>query len=100
MLMTHQPYPPEFREQMVKLVCSGRPSQEPAREFEPSGQSIRNRVGQADRDDNRSHDGLTSTEREELRRHPYRDNLRNPEQRGRPVPRALHSSRRVSCMRR
>ena len=39
-----------------------------AREFEPSAQSIRNRVGQADRDEGRSHDGLTNAEREELRR--------------------------------
>ena len=35
---------------------------------EPSAQSIRNWVVQADRDDGRRADGLTSTEREELRR--------------------------------
>ena len=68
MSMTRPPYASEFREQMVELVRSGRSPEELAREFEPSAQSIRNWVSQADRDDGRSHDGLTSAEREELRR--------------------------------
>jgi transposase len=38
------------------------------REFEPSALAIRNWVRQADRDDRRRDDGLTSAEREELRR--------------------------------
>ena len=50
------------------LVHSGHSPEELAREFEPSAQSIRNWVGQADRDEGRSHDGLTDAEREELRR--------------------------------
>jgi transposase len=39
-----------------------------AREFEPAAQSIRNWVAQADRDEGRREDGLTTVEREELRR--------------------------------
>ena len=62
------PYPPEFREQMVELVRSGRSPEELAREFEPSAQAIRNWVGRADRDEGRRADGLTSAERDELRR--------------------------------
>ncbi len=62
------PYPPEFREQMVELVRSGRSPEELAREFEPSAQAIRNWVSQADRNEGRRADGLTSAEREELRR--------------------------------
>jgi transposase len=38
------------------------------REFEPSGQTIRNWVAQADRDEGRRPDGMTSVEREELRK--------------------------------
>ena len=58
MSTTRPPYAPEFREQMVELVRSGRSPEELAREFEPSAQSIRNWVGQVDRDEGRSHDGL------------------------------------------
>ena len=65
---TRAPYPPEFRRQMVDLVRAGRNPEELAREFEPSGQTIRNWVCQADLDEGRRHDGLTSAEREELRR--------------------------------
>ena len=62
------PYPPEFRRQMVELVRAGRSPEELAREFEPTAQAIRNWVRQADRDDGRRDDGLTSVEREEIRR--------------------------------
>jgi transposase len=62
------PYPPEFRRRMVELVRSGRQPEELAEKFEPSAQSIRNWVVQADRDDGRRADGLTSTDRDELRR--------------------------------
>ncbi len=60
------PYPAEFRARMVELVRSGRSPEELAREFEPSSQAIRNWVRQADRDEGRRRDGLTSAEREEL----------------------------------
>jgi transposase len=53
---------------MVELVRAGRSIEELAREFEPSTQAIRNWVAQADRDDGRRSDGLTSSEREELNR--------------------------------
>ena len=62
------PYPPEFRRQMVELVRSGRTPHELAKEFEPSDQTIRNWVKQADLDEGRRKDGLTTEERQELRR--------------------------------
>ncbi len=65
---TRAPYTREFREQMVALVRSGRTSGELAREFEPNVQTIINWVAQADRDAGQREDGLTSVEREELRR--------------------------------
>lgn len=65
---THEPYPPEFRRQMVELVRSGRTPAELAREFEPSEGAIRNWVKRADLDEGRRSDGLTSDERDELRR--------------------------------
>lgn len=68
MSKSRRAYPREFRCQMVELVRAGRTPESLGREFEPSGQSIRNWVAQADRDEGRRHDGLTSDEREELRR--------------------------------
>ena len=65
---TRLPYPSEFRRQMVELARVGRSAEELAREFEPSAQAIRNWVAQADRDEGRRGDGLTSAEREEMRR--------------------------------
>ena len=65
---SHAPYPPEFRRQMVELVRAGRSPDELAREFEPSGQTIRNWVRQAELDEGFREDGLTTEEREELRR--------------------------------
>ncbi len=65
---TRKPYPPEFREQMVELVRAGRTPEELSREFEPSAQSISNWVAQADREDGQRKDGLTTGERDELRR--------------------------------
>jgi transposase len=65
---SHLPYPPEFRRQIVELVRKGREPEELAREFEPSGQTIRNWVKQADLDAGRRDDGLTTEEREELHR--------------------------------
>ena len=62
------PYPPAFRHQMVELVHTGRTPEELAREFEPTAQAIRNWVAQAERDEGRRGDGLSSAEREEIRR--------------------------------
>ncbi len=55
---TRNPYPPEFREQIVAL----------AREFEPCLATTYGWVKQADRDGGHRDDGATSHEREELRR--------------------------------
>ena len=68
MAKTHAPYAPEYRRQMVELVRAGRTAKELAREFECSASAIRNWVRQADRDEGRREDGLTSSELEELRR--------------------------------
>jgi transposase len=53
---------------MIELVRAGRTPEELAKEFEPSAQAIRNWVAQADRDEGRREDGLTTAEREELNR--------------------------------
>ncbi len=63
---TRKPYPPEFREQLVALVRTGRTPEELAREFEPTAQSIANWVAQGDRDAGRRTDGLSTAERTEL----------------------------------
>ena len=64
----HPPYAPDFRRQMIELVRAGRAPEELAKEFEPSAQAIRNWVAQADRDEGRREDGLTTAERDELSR--------------------------------
>jgi transposase len=61
-------YESEFRRQMVELVQAGCSPEEPAREFEPTAQSIRHRVVRAARDAGRGDGGLTTAEREELGR--------------------------------
>jgi len=61
-------YPAEFRQRLVELVRAGRTPEELGREFEPSAQAIRNWVQQADLDEGRREDGMTTVEREELRR--------------------------------
>ncbi len=65
---SRSPYPAEFRAQMVELVRSGRTPEELSREFEPTAQSIWNWVRQAERDQGVRLEGLTTDEREELRR--------------------------------
>jgi transposase len=63
MAKTRPPYPAEFRQRMVELVRSGRSPKELTEKLEPTAQSIRIWVAQADRDDGRRLDGLTSEER-------------------------------------
>ena len=65
---THAAYPAEFRRRMVELVRSGRTPEGLAKEFEPSAGAIRNWIRQMDLDEGRRSDGLTTDEREELRR--------------------------------
>jgi transposase len=60
------PYPPEFRQKIIELVRAGRNVKELAEEFEPSEQTIRNWLAQADADGGKRKDLLTSAEREEL----------------------------------
>ena len=63
-----KPYPKEFKEKLVALIRQGRTPEELSREFEPTRQAIRNWVAQADRDEGRREDGLSTNEREELQR--------------------------------
>jgi transposase len=60
------PYPREFKEQIVALHRAGRTPAQLAAEFEPTEESIRAWIKQADRDDGLRDDGLTSVEKEEL----------------------------------
>jgi transposase len=61
-------YAPEYRQRLVEMARAGRSAESLARDFEPTAQTIRNWVAQADRDEGRRADGLTTAEREELRR--------------------------------
>ena len=63
-----RPYPPEFRRSMVELVRAGETPGQLAKRFEPSEEAIRNWVKQADLDDGVREDGLTTAERDELRK--------------------------------
>ena len=65
---TRPPYPPELKRQIIELVRAGRSPSELAREFEPTAQTIQNWIRQADQDEGLRADGLTSDEREDLRR--------------------------------
>src|SRR6266542_1031132 len=63
------PYPPEFRAEAVELIRSGTKSfSQLSRDLGVSDQTLRNWVRQVDVDTGRRHDGLTTSEREELRR--------------------------------
>jgi transposase len=61
------PYPDEFRRRLIELVRAGESPESLAQRVEPTAQSIRNWVRQADLDDGKRKDGLTSAERDELR---------------------------------
>ena len=91
---TRLPYTPEFRRQMVELVQAGRSPEGLAREFEPTVQSIRNWVAQAERNNGRRSDGLTTSEREELTR------LRRENRQLRLEPRPGSLGRRTRSLRR
>jgi transposase len=59
-------YPPEFRRRMIELFRAGQSAEALGRKFEPSSQTIRNWVKQADLDEGRRTDGLTTEERVEV----------------------------------
>ena len=68
---TRRPYSPEFRRQMVDLVCAGRSPDDLSKEFEPTAQSIGAWVAAADKQEGRREGGvagLGASEREELGR--------------------------------
>jgi len=64
-----RPYPPEFRREAVRLVeATGRRYQDVAVELGISGESLRKWIKQQQVDRGERSDGLTTSEREELRR--------------------------------
>jgi transposase len=64
---TRPPYPEEFRRDAVGLVRSGRSIRDVAESLGVSQQTLRNWVRQTQVDLHERDDGLTSSEREELR---------------------------------
>ena len=83
-------YPAAYREQIIALARAGRTSKELAKEFEPSEQTIRNWLFQAEADRGERPGALTSEERAELQR------LRR-ENRQLKVERGLESPTRMPC---
>jgi transposase len=66
---TRPPYPLEFRAEAVRLIrSSGKPLSQISRDLGVSEQSLRVWIKQADLDEGRRDDGLTTNELEELRR--------------------------------
>jgi transposase len=59
-------YAPEFREQIVALYRTGRSASALAKEFNLAYQTILNWVKQAELDEGKRSDGLTTAEHEEL----------------------------------
>jgi transposase len=57
-----------LKARLIEMVRAGRTPEDLAERFEPTAQSIRNWVAQAERDNGRRTNGLTTEEREELRR--------------------------------
>jgi transposase len=66
---TRPPYPPEFRVETVRLLRLGAATiRQVSEDVGVSQQTLRNWLRQADLDDGRRNDGLTSSEQEELHR--------------------------------
>ena len=65
---TRNPYPAEFRDQIIALAKAGRSIESLAREFEPCVATIHGWLKQAEADDGDRPQVLTSDERDELRR--------------------------------
>ena len=63
------PYPPEFRMEAIRLArSSGKPHAQLARELGLTSETLRLWLKQADLDEGKRGDGLTTDEQEELRR--------------------------------
>ena len=65
---TRPPYPEEFRREAVQMLRAGRSPRELAEALGVSQQTLRNWRRQNERDRGERDDGLTSDERDELRR--------------------------------
>ena len=65
---TRNPYPTEFRDQLIELARAGRSVESLAREFEPCAATIHGWIKQVEIDEGDRNDGLTREEREELLR--------------------------------
>ena len=63
---THPRYAPEYRQRIIELARAGRSVSELARQFEPTVETIRTWVKQAELDEGLRSDGLTTDERTEL----------------------------------
>src|SRR5262245_47753309 len=68
MARTRRGYSGGVRRRLVELVRGGQTPEELARKFEPSANAIRNWVIQAARDEGHRTDGLTTDEKDEVRR--------------------------------
>ena len=80
MATSRVPYPAEFRSRILDLVRAGRTPEELAEEYEPTAQTIRNGLRQAELDPVPRQGGLTSDEKAELLRL-RRENARLREER-------------------
>ena len=63
---SHRRYAPEYRQRIIELARAGRSVSELARQFEPTAESIRVWIKQAELDEGLRSDGLTTEERQEL----------------------------------
>ena len=63
---SHPRYAPEYRQRIIELARAGRSVSELARQFEPTAESIRAWIKQAELDEGLRNDGLTTEERQEL----------------------------------
>ena len=65
---SHPRYAPEYRQRIIELARAGRSLSELALQFEPTVETIRLWVKQAELDEGLRSDGLTTDERQELNR--------------------------------